>query len=61
MVVSRKSDIYWAKAFTMHMYLQFYKEFTPDLLHDFYADEKLKIDIGNKPNNEIKVIQEGDK
>jgi hypothetical protein len=37
--VSKRSDIYWAKSFAMYMYLQFYREFTPELLNDFYANE----------------------
>jgi len=36
----------------MYIFLQFYKEFTPDLLRDFYANEKLNIRL---TKDEIKV------
>lgn len=55
LVVSRKSNIYWAKAFALHMFFQFYREFTPDLLNEFFANEKIYSPVFPKQNNKIKV------
>lgn len=41
-VVSKRTDVYLAKAFAMYMFLQFYKEFTPDLIKDFYQNDRLE-------------------
>lgn len=52
--MSRKSDDSWAKTFAMYMFQQFYKEFTPELLKDFYGNERFKLNKLPKVN-EIKV------
>ena len=39
----------------MHMFFQFYREFTPELLNEFFANEKISSLIVPKPNNKIKV------
>ena len=50
LVVSRKSDPSWARAFAMHMFLQFYREFTDSLLEEIYGNaskdtsDKIKVD-----------------
>lgn len=44
----------------MYLYLQFYKEFTPDLLQDFYGDDKFPGFRLAKQNQEIRV-EEGEK
>jgi hypothetical protein len=43
-VVSKKTDVFLGKAFAMYLFMQFYKEFTPDLLKDFYQHDKLEDD-----------------
>ena len=39
----------------MHMFQQFYKEFTPELLKDFYAEDKLNLTKLVKHKAEIRV------
>ena len=41
----------------MYIFLQFYKEFTPDLLRDFYANEKLNI----KSTKDRIIVDNGNK
>jgi hypothetical protein len=55
LVVSRKSDSSWSKTFAMYMFQQFYKEFTPDLLTDFFGNDKLKLNKLFEKVNEIKI------
>ena len=45
----------------MYLYLQFYKEFTADLLQDFYADDQFPGFTIVKQYQEIKIDDSGNK
>lgn len=57
-VTSKKTDQTYARAFTMYMYLQFYREFTPDLLKEFFGSEKYTRAEMPKHKDTIKVENE---
>jgi hypothetical protein len=61
LITTKQTNLYWANAFAMHLFLQFYREFTPELLNEFFSpDIEFDYNTQKEPKSSgVIIVDEG--